>query len=186
VDTPRRSAPSLKFWLFGGVLVALGMVFAFALGREVSKPTSQAVARPVVATPRPALTSAEEAYSQALWPIHNEVKAGALRMTLGGIQYKTGEIDAAALKVRVEASLPIYRRAEGQIRSLEPPASLKQYHDDYLQAVLLYQQAGAEMARVAEDQRDEHLVAAFPLSQDAGRKLRAVGAMLWPGEYVPS
>ena len=142
--------------------------------------------RPAVATPRPAMTAEEEAYAQALWPIHNEVKASALRMTMSGIQYKTNNADAATVKATVEASLQTYRRAEAEMRALRPPPSLQSVHDDYLGAVLLYQQSAAEMVKLYDDNRDDHLVAAFPMSQEGGQRLRRVGAMLWPSEYVPN
>ena len=69
---------------------------------------------------------------------------------------------------------------------LRPPPSLQTFHDDYLRAVRLYQQSGVEMVRLYDDHSDEHLVAAFPVSQEGGQILRRVGAMLWPGEYVPN
>ena len=166
-------------------LCLVGLVTAAAL-REAAPPTAPAAPRPVVATPRPALSAAEEAYAQALWPIHNEVKAGALKMTMSGIQYKTQRLDLAGLRTQILASLESYRRAEAQIRALQPPASLVSAHEEYLQAVLLYQQSATEMARLADDQQEQHLLDAFPMSQEAGRKLRSVGALLWPGEYVPS
>jgi hypothetical protein len=51
---------------------------------------------------------------------------------------------------------------------------------------MLYQQSATEMARLADDRQEQHLLEAFPKSQEAARKLRSVGALLWPGEYVPS
>ena len=56
----------------------------------------------------------------------------------------------------------------------------------YLEAVRLLRSSAAEMAKTAEDGRDEHLVAAFPLSQEASRRLLEVGKVIWPGEYVPN
>ena len=180
-------APGLKFWLFAGVLLSLGMLFAYGLSRELAntRPAAQ-TARPAVATPRPAMTPAEEAYARALWEIHNEVKASALKMSMSGISLKLGQGERAEQRAQVEAAAQIYRRAEGSVLGLEPPASLRPQHDDYLAAVRLYQQAQAEMVRIFDDGDEQHLHAAFPLSQEGGRKLRAVGAVLWPNEYVPS
>jgi len=166
--------------------VALGVLVAPAAVREAAPPSTPAAPRPAVSTPRQALTAAEEAYAQALWPIHNDVKAGALKMTMSGIQYKTQRLDVAGLHSQVVTSLEAYRRAEAQLRTLQPPASLASSHEEYLRAILLYQQSATEMARLADDHQDQHLVDAFPMSQEAGRTLRAVGALLWPGEYVPS
>lgn len=187
---PLRGVPPIKVALFGVVLLSLLGFFAVALTRELND-SGRASARdtstrPAVATPRPALSSAEEAYAQALWPIHNEVKASALKMTMAGIQYKTTTPDAAVLKAAVDAAHETYRRAESQIRELQPPPSLQGVHDDYLQAVRLYQQSAAEMAKLHDDRRDDHLLAAFPMSQEGGQRLRRVGGTLWPSEYVPN
>lgn len=186
---PRRRLPGVKVWLFGAVLLSLLGLIAFALSREVASVATDrqsAAARPAIATPRPALTAAEEAYAQALWPVHNDVKASAIRMSLSGIQYKTQTTDLATLKARIAAAQEIFGRAETQLRALQPPASLQKFHDEYFGAVRLYQQSSAEMLKVFDDQREDHLVAAFPLSQEAGQTLRRVGGVLWPGEYVPN
>jgi hypothetical protein len=182
--------PGVKVVLFGGVVLSLVLFVVVALARDLdvggqAGARAQA-ARPAVATPRPALSAAEEAYAQALWPIHNEVKLSALKMSMAGIQYKTRNIDAAALKATVDTALATHRRAESEIAALSPPASFQEHHDDYLKAVRLYQQAGAEMVKLQEDGQDDHLVAAFPMSQEGGIILRRVGATLWPTEYVPS
>jgi hypothetical protein len=186
---PRR--PGVKVVLFTLVVLSLLGFFAVALSRELTDAgrattTSQGGPRPTVATPRPALTAEDEAYAQALWPIHNEVKLSALRMTMSGIQYKTGNIDAASLRAAVETSSASYRRAEADMGALRPPPSLQGLHDDYLGAVRLYQQAATEMVKLYEDHRDDHLVTAFPMSQEGGQRLRRVGALLWPSEYVPN
>jgi hypothetical protein len=139
-----------------------------------------------VPTARPALSVDEEAYARALWPIHNSVKASALRMTLGGIQYKTQGLDPAVLQAQIAAARETYAQSESQIRALQPPPSMQQLHNDYLGAVLLYQESAAEMIKVVDDGRDDHLKNAFPLSQQGGQTLREVGSVLWPGEYVPN
>jgi hypothetical protein len=171
----------------GGVVVGLVALFAYGLGREVAatRPAAPA-ARPAVATPRPAMTPAEEAYARVLWEVHNEVKAHALKTSMGGINLKLGQGERAAIRAQVLAAGEAYRRAEGQLLSLTPPDSLRPRHDEYLAAVRLYQQAQAEMVKVFDDDDERHLHAAFPLSQEAGRKLRTVGAVLWPNEYVPN
>ena len=177
--------PTLKLALTGAVVLGLLGILVFAAVREWTT-ARPAAARPALAPPRPALTAAEEAYALALWPIHNQVKAGALRMTFGGLNYKLGEIDARELRARTEAARDIYRQAETRIRALSPPASFQAVHAEYVEAVDLYRRAAAEMSMTGDDGRDEHLLAAFPLSQEAGRKLLRVGNVLWPGEYVPN
>jgi hypothetical protein len=177
--------PSVKLALFGVVVLGLLGILAFAAVRETTTARPAAV-RPALAPPRPALTAAEEAYALALWPIHNEVKAGALRMTFGGLNYKLGEIDRRELRARVEAAREVYRQADARIRALSPPSSFQALHAEYVDAVGLYQQSAMEMVKTGDDGSDEHLLAAFPMSQEAGRKLLRVGNVLWPGEYVPN
>jgi hypothetical protein len=183
---PRR-LPSVKVLLFGFVLLSLLGIVALSAMREVATSSANArTARPALAPPRPPLTAAEEEYALALWPIHNDVKVSALKMTLGGLAYKLGELDRAGLRAKVEGSAEAYRRAARQIAALTPPASLAKTHAMYVQAVRLYERSAAEMARVVSDGRDEHLVAAHPLSMEASEKLLKVGDILWPNEYKPN
>lgn len=183
-----RHWPGLKVTLFGVVLIVLGVLVGAALARELgaTSPVASTTKPAVIPTPRPALTAIEESYSRALWLVHNEVKAAALRMTLGGIDYKTQEIDVVAFKERVEQSLAVYRRAEAQLQALQPPLSLQQYHTGYQRAVQLYVTSAVEMVKVAEDGQDQHLLDAFPLSKEAGQSIWEIGNTLWPGEYVPN
>jgi hypothetical protein len=183
---PQRRLPSVKVWLLGAVVISLVALFSFALGRELAPRGETSAARPTVPTPRPALTQAEEAYSLALWPTHNRVKESAIRMTLAGINFKLRKLDGVAFGGQVRSGLGVYQEAEGQVRALQPPPSLQSVHDSYLQAVILYQKAGTEMLKVLDDQDEEHLRTAFPFSQEGGQRLRQVGAVLWPTEYVPS
>jgi hypothetical protein len=182
-----RRRPPVKIVLFGLVLLGLLGIVVLATVREISTSSASArTARPVLAPPRPPLTAAEEEYALALWPIHNEVKASALKMTLGGLSYKLGELDRTGLKARIEGSAETYRRAGLRIAALAPPASLARAHEMYSDAVRLYQQSAAEMIRVVGDGRDAHLVAAHPLSMEASEKLLKVGDILWPTEYKPN
>ena len=177
--------------LVGAVLVALAGILTVAIVREAgTRHAAPSVERsPVSASPspaRPPLTAAEDAYARALWPIHSDVKLGALRMTFASINYKIGKIDRAELKARVQGSREIYQQAEARIRALDPPPSLQPVHTEYLDAIRLYQRSVREMAKVLEDGRDEHLVVAAPMLSEAGGKLVNVGTALWPGEYVPN
>ena len=117
-----RRLPSAKVLLFGFVLVSLLGILAVAAVREVATTANARTARPALAPPRPPLTAAEEAYALALWPIHNEVKTSALKMTFGGISYKLGDIDRAGLKAKIDVSSDTYRRAAARIAQLTPPA----------------------------------------------------------------
>jgi hypothetical protein len=183
---PARRLPSAKVCVLGAVVVSLVALFSFALGRELAPASEPSTVRPTVPTPRPALTQAEEAYALALWPIHNQVKESAIRMTLSGINFNLRKLDLPTFGSQVRSGLGIYQAAEGQVRALRPPSSFQPVHDSYLEAVLLYQKAGAEMLKLLDDRDEEHLRIAFPFSQEGGQRLRQAGAVLWPSEYVPS
>jgi hypothetical protein len=195
-----RNASHLPFpaslrWPFGikrtalvaVVLVLLGTV-TIALLRElgttarVDAPAISKPARP----PKAAFTPAEEAYIQALWPIHGDVERSTARMTLGQIFYKTNDMDRPSLKKRVDDALATYRRSDARLRALQPPASVERDHQEYLSAVALFQQSAIEVLRMFEDGRDDHLVAAYPLSQKASDKIREVGGKFWPNEFAPN
>jgi len=177
--------PGVRLVVAGVVLTVVAAMLVAAAVRPPA-PAGEPAARPSLMPPRPPLTPEEEAYARALWPIHNEVKASALRVTMGGISYKLGEIDRAALKGRLDAAREIYRAAEARMAGLRPPPSFERVHADYLRAVRLYEESVGEMLRVVADGREEHLVAAFPMSREAGTTLLKVGNVLWPGEYVPN
>ena len=51
---------------------------------------------------------------------------------------------------------------------------------------MLFRSSAVEMAKLAADGREQHLLAAYPLSETASKKLLEVGDALWPGEYVPN
>ena len=183
--------PGTKVVLFSVVLLSLVGFVALALTRELADSGPAAATRsegvrPAVPTARPARTQAEEVYAQALWPIHNEVKASAIRMNTAAIEYLTQRSDLTTLIAEVDAAVETYRQAEGQILALEPPPSFRGFHDDYLRAVRLYQQSGGEMVKVGQDREEEHLVAAFPTSQEGERILGRVGSALWLSERVPN
>lgn len=185
-----RGTPSHLHWppgrkgagLAATVLVLLGIV-AFGVIREGT--TTGPEAAPVVAPPRPAWTRAEEAYIQALWPIHGDVERSAVRLSLGKISYKTGELGKADLKGRVDAALATFRRAEERIQGVQPPPSLAAAHDEYLAAVRLFQQSALEVSKMFDDGDDEHLLAAYPLGQQGTDKIREVGVKFWQDEFPP-
>lgn len=185
-----RWPSGLKSVLLAAGVTALLAVVAFGVTREATtagpvpaRPASSA-ARPAP-PPRPAFTRAEEAYIQALWPIHGEVERSAVRVSLGKIFYKTNELDRAGLKARLDAALEVYRRSEAQIGALQPPPSLAQAHDDYLAAVRLFEQSALESLRMFEDGDEGHLLAAYPMSLEGSNRIRAVGARFWQHEFTP-
>src|SRR2546425_791840 len=89
-------------------ILALVGIGVFAMIREATTtshvPTS-ARSRPAATPPPPAFTRAEEAYIQALWPIHGEVERSTVRLSLGKIFYKSNEMGPAELKGRVDTAL---------------------------------------------------------------------------------
>ena len=168
------------------VIVSLLGVLAFALSSELITTARPMAARPALRPPRPALSPAEESYIRALWPIHGSVERSTMRMSLGQIFYKTEDLSRAKLKIRVDEALLNYRRAESGLRALEPPASLQTAHEEYLEAVRLFQQSAVEVLKMFDDGRDDHLLAAYPLSQKGSDKIREVGGRFWPGEFPPN
>jgi hypothetical protein len=188
-------APTTARWPSRGTLALVGLALVALAGILIVAALRQA-APPGVATPppgpsapvppRPALTRAEEAYIQALWPIHGDVERSALRVSLGQIFYKADDLGPAELRARLEQALAAYRRADRRLRALEPPASLRRAHDDYLAAVQLFQQSAVEVLRMFEDGSEQHLQAAYPLSLEGSNKIREVGAKFWPHEFPPN
>ena len=168
------------------VFVSLLGVLTFALSREVTTTARPLTARPALQPPRPALSPAEEAYIRALWPIHGSVERSTMRMSLGQIFYKTEDLSRADLKIRVDKALVNYRQAESALRALEPPVSLRPAHEEYLAAVRLFEQSAVEVLKMFDDGRDDHLLAAYPLSQEGSDKIREVGGRFWPGEFPPN
>jgi hypothetical protein len=171
------------------IVLALLAVVAFGVTREATttgRAPSPALPRSETGPQRPPFTRAEEAYIQALWPIHGEVERSAVRVSLGNIFYKINEMGKVDLKARVDGALAIYRRAEERIRALQPPPSVESAHEDYLAAVALLQRAALEVQKMFDDGNDEHLLAAYPLSQEATNKIREVGAKFWQDEFPPN
>ena len=176
-----------KVLIAGLILLALLAILCASLLREatIAGPTA-ATAPPSLAPPRPALAPAEEAYAQALWVIHADVKHAAYNLTFSGLRYKLKQADGSDFGTRVRDASRTLDRAEARIRALAPPPALSQVHAQYLDAVQLFQRSAAEMLKVTVDGRDEHLLAAYPLSQKASEELLRVGDTIWPGEYLPN
>jgi hypothetical protein len=189
-----RSHPRWPLGINGSVLavavLALMGVLAFDATREAStmgRAPSPALSssRPAPTPQRPAFTRAEEAYIQALWPIHGDVERSAVRVSLGKIFYKTNDMGKPELKARVDDALATYRRAETRISALQVPPSLERAHNDYLAAVGLFEKSALEVLKMFDDGNDDHLLAAYPLSQEGSNKIRAVGAQFWQDEFPP-
>jgi hypothetical protein len=169
-------------------VISLGLVgvVTLAVNRAVTGTSTVASPRPSPQPSRPALDPAEEAYMRAMWPIHGDIQRSLMRMSLGQIFYKTDDLSRAELKTRIEQALVTFRGAEIRIRALAPPASLRGDHDQYLAAVRLFQESATEAIKMFKDGRDDHLLAAYPKSQEGSDKIREVGGKFWPNEFPPN
>jgi len=180
--------------VFAGPLVPLLIALvAFAAGALVFfKPGDASAPRdsaPVAAAPtkptRPALTADEERYIRALWPIHGDVERSTMRLSLGQIFFTTKDLGAPELKTRTEQALAVYKGAQSRIQALQPPASLRAQHDDYLAAVRLFEESALEVMKMFSDGREDHLLAAHPKGQAGADKIREIGGKFWPNEFAP-
>jgi hypothetical protein len=171
------------------VAIVVVSVLTFAVSRAVTTTTPPAIgttARPAPRPARPALTTAEEAYVRAMWPIHGDVERSLMRASLGQILYKTNDVTRDELKTRMEQALVTYRGAETRMRALQPPDSLRKDHEQYLAAVRLFQESAVEANKMFTDGREDHLLAAYPKSQEGSDKIREVGGKFWPNEFPPN
>ena len=177
----------VKGTALAATVVALLGIVAFGVIREATttvRAPGAAVSRPT-APPKPAWTRAEEAYIQALWPIHGEVERNAVRLSLGRIFYKANEIGKPELKARLEPTLTAFGQAEERMQALQPPPSLARAHEEYLAAVRLFQQSVLETRKMFEDGDDGHLLAAYPASREGSDKIREIGVKFWEDEFPP-
>ena len=175
--------------VLGFGLLALGVlcVVGFTATRALTPPPSRPVlTKQPAQPPRPPLSAAEESYIRAMWPIHGDVERSLMRASLGQILFKTQELSRAELQSRMEQALVVYRSAETRLRALEPPPSLRPEHERYLTAVRLFQEAAVEANKMFADGREDHLVAAYPKSQEGSDKIREVGGKFWPNEFPPN
>ena len=145
---------SFSIWRSALVVVAAVALLLSVVGAmkhqlgTTARSAGQALVRSTEVTSSPALNAAEEAYIRALWPVHGDVERSAVRISLGTIFYKTGDLERAALKDRLEAALVVYQRAEARISELKPPPSFAGAHEEYLAAIRLCR---AGRGRGAED-----------------------------------
>ena len=103
--TPREAHGFLrpKLLVVGLILLALLAVLCASLLREatIAGPTAATAPRASASPPRPALSPAEEAYAQALWVIHADVKNAAYNLTFSGLRYKLKQADGPDFGTRV-------------------------------------------------------------------------------------
>ena len=188
LESRAMQMPRNRILLLSAVFAALGVVIFLAMQRELMPRVTNA--RPPIgngALQQNALSAVEEAYAAALWPIHSEVvEASAVALSFAGVDYIIEHHDARRLEAKVLPLHALFRGAAVKARALEVPVSMELVHGQYLEALSLFENASAEMVKVAEDGRVEHLIEAQDMSQRASEDLLKVGDVLWPGEHKPN
>jgi hypothetical protein len=178
---------AIKGFGIGALVVGLIALMAMAALRETaSTKPALAVLGTEAQHERAAITPEEETYARELWPIHAQVKQDAVKMTFAGLAYKMGDIKREAVKQRVAPLTAIFESAVAALDKIQPPASMRALHGEYLEAIQLYRDASVEMIKVAADGRDVHLVEAQKKSSRASDLTLKVGDTLWPGEFKPN
>ena len=180
--------PRARTLVLSAITAALVAMVGVAMQRELPSRVAPSSVVSVKTEPdQKPLSAEEEAYAAVLWPIHSEiVEISAVDMSFAGIAYVTEHHDAHRLEAKVMALRDRFRTASDIARSMPVPASMGRVHDQYLEALALYETASAEMVKVAGDGRVEHLIEAQSMSQRAAEELLKVGDVLWPGEYKPN
>jgi hypothetical protein len=180
--------PHFRAVVLSAIVAALLAMVGVAMQRELPRRGAPSPVAAVKTGPeQKPLSTEEEAYAAALWPIHSEVvEISAVEMSFAGIAYVTEHHDAHRLEAKVTALGDRFRTAAKEARFIPVPVSMRQVHDQYLEALALYESASAEMVKVAADGKMEHLIEAQTMSQRAAEDLLKVGDVLWPGEYKPN
>jgi hypothetical protein len=178
-------AGPLTFVVIALAAFAAGALIFFKPGEGALRDGDAAAMVAAAKHARPALSADEERYIRALWPIHGDVERSSMRMSLGQIFYANKDLDARELKARVEHALGVYKSAQARIQRLEPPASLRAQHDEYLAAVRLFEESATEVMKMFTDGREDHLMAAHPKGQAGADKIREIGGKFWPQEFAP-
>ena len=91
----------------------------------------------------------------------------------------TGTVEFAPLTLMFDS-------AGAALNKLQPPASMRVLHGEYIEAIKLYRDASVTMIKVAVDGRDAHLLEAQAMSEKASGLTLKVGNTLWPGEFKPN
>jgi hypothetical protein len=183
----RPGRPTLKLAMLSVVLVSLGAIIGFSISRETVSPAGAPIgAQPLRLATRPALSPDEQAYVEALWPIHTQLEVAAERVALGTIFYKSNELDRAGLKARLDEAVSSYRMVDEKLLALRPPASMQRSQDGYVAVVRLFEDSTAEMLKMFDDGSDDHLQMAYPRYLDGTNKIRDLGGVFWPDEFPPN
>lgn len=172
------------------VICVLAALSVGALQRELTPPPRAAAAPMVFWQGKPLqkpLTADEESYAEALWPIHSElVETSAVAMSFAGLAYVTEHHDAQKLAASAHSLHEKFARAAARTKALPTPESMLPIREQYLNALSAFETASAEMVKVGDDGKVDHLVEAQAMSQRASEDLLRVGDVLWPGEHKPN
>ena len=179
------------FLLFGAV-AGLLVVVAVSLQRETaSGSTSNSVLttvehQPPVLAPPP-LSVEEEAFAEAVWPLHQEmVEPSAGRLASAGMTFAADDHDANRLAAKLTPLRQVFHDTRDKIAAIAAPPSMQAVRDRYVALLVLYEQSATEMLEVARDGDEGHLIDAQLKSEHAAQELMKVGDILWPGEHKPN
>ncbi len=176
----------------GIVVAVLIAVAGYAILHETRKAPVVPAASPAAIghemglSERPPMSADEERYAHGLWQVHDQVRTAAIRMTFAGLAYKMGDTDKAAMRGKVSPLSNVFKEAHIKASALVAPPSLQSLHDDYLEAIRLYQEASRQMTKVSKADDDQNLLVAQGMTEKAAAQLLKVGDALWPGEYKPN
>jgi hypothetical protein len=177
-------------FLLSGAVVALLVVVAVSLQRETASGTglgSMSVDHESPGPNLPPLTPEEEAFAEALWPLHQEVvEASAGRLTAAGMTFVVDDHDASSLVAKLTPLRQIFLDTQRKVAAIPAPSSLQPVRERYVALLVLYEQSATEMMEVARDGDQGHLINAQSKSEHAAQELVKVGDILWPGEHKPN
>jgi len=97
-----------------------------------------------------------------------------------------GGSDPARLAEAARTLHQTFQSATRKAQALAVPNSMQRVQDEYLGALTLFETASAEMIKVSEDGKVDHLIEAQAMSQRAAEDLLKVDDVLWPGEHKPN
>jgi hypothetical protein len=179
-------------FLLCGAVVALLAIVAVSLQRETASGFARGAAvttvasEPSVAAPAP-FTADEEAFSEALWPLHQEVvEPAAGRLTAAGLAFALDDHDARRLGAQLTPLRQLFHDTRDKVAAIAVPSSLQWARDRYVELLNLYEQSATEMLEVTRDGDEGHLIDAQHKSQRAAEELVEVGDSLWPAEHKPN
>jgi hypothetical protein len=187
-----QTAPSRRtLLLVSGAVIALLAIVAISLQREVaSEPKPQLVGKteaPGSATTPSSLTTEEEAFAAALWPLHQSVvEPSTGRLTYAGLTFAIDDPDPQRLAAKLRPLRQIFHDTQDEVSVIPVPASLQQVRDRYTEMLSLYEQSATEMLEVVGDGNRQHLIDAQLKSENGAEELVRLGDILWPGEHKPN